>query len=78
MLGIRLSAELERSLDRVARDRGQTKSEVARRAIEDFVSRHDPVRLEQVRREAARIAEIDDPDEDAFWSAASAWDDDAK
>jgi RHH-type rel operon transcriptional repressor/antitoxin RelB len=53
MLGVRLDAETESNLDALARETRRSKSQIAREAIRDYITRHS-----RVARAKAEWAEI--------------------
>ena len=64
MLGIRLDAETERSLAAAARRHRQTKSDIARQAIRDWLTRRDAVTRAAAEWKAISDVERHDRDMD--------------
>ncbi|MFZ5469408.1 MAG: ribbon-helix-helix protein, CopG family [Myxococcota bacterium] len=71
MLGIRLEAELEEKLERLAKQTGQTKSACAREAIRQYLEAHlDP---EEARRQSLAASRTDREGDWALGSDESGW-----
>ncbi len=66
MLGVRLDAEMEAQVLRVARQRRQSKSELVREAVQRFVREHDDARRQECIRQSLAVA--DEP-VDLAWDA---------
>ncbi len=63
MLGLRLSPEIERRLDRFVHRRGLRKSDVARSALVDYLDRHE--RDDDFERQVAVLAAFESADRSA-------------
>lgn len=74
MLGVRLDAQAERSLESLARRENRSKSDIVREAISKHVLSRDEEYLAEARRQSLQAAELDDPEEWAFWEAIEAVD----
>jgi predicted transcriptional regulator len=72
MLGVRLDAEMEAQLARLARRRGQNKSELVREAVQRFVRENDEAWRQECVRQSLVVA--NEPI-DLFWEALgeAAW-----
>jgi predicted transcriptional regulator len=57
MFGIKLDEELDRRITRYARSKGQAKSEVGRRALIEYLNRHELE--EEFKRQLAMLADED-------------------
>lgn len=80
MLGVRLDAEFDRRLTALARRQRRSKSDIAREALQAYITREDDQAefVRQVQAIADWEAANPDPEEDAFMNAlvAEALDDD--
>ena len=75
MLGIRLDAETEAGLARMAKQSRRSKSDIAREVLARHVRNHDDAMISEARRQSINASAHDDPEEWAFWEAVAAADD---
>ena len=61
MLGVRLDRDTERALDALAQRTRRSKSDIAREAVRQYVSRQDAAYLSEARRQSLAAARNDDP-----------------
>ena len=59
VIGVRMEPELERQLDRLARQQGRTRSACIREAIQQDLLRHGD--SEEARRQSEHLAQLEQP-----------------
>lgn len=75
MLGVRLDAETEAALGKLARRTRRTKSDLVREAVRRYVWSNDQELLAEARRQSLAAAARAPTPDDEFWDGLAAADD---